>query len=252
VSGLGRRLVRLLGIGRRFTVDGVRYTEGGAEPLELALSRKGTGSKQYSVTFTDGSRMQIRATPRREFADLTGPRLLEALRPAMEAVRPGMRALVLRGGTGYVAAWLAGRVGPSGAVVSLEPDEEAARYASKRYRLENTAFEQGWLEALRGEVDGAFDAVFAVEAIWTGDTAAEVLRESWRLVGSDGWLIAGGPRERVGSDDGPLSFTTESLRELILEAVREEASGAGGEDRVALLGGDDGAWVMGAVRREGA
>lgn len=234
---------------RRTVVDGVRYTESGAESLDRALSRRGRGFKEYRVAFPDGSRMRIRATPRREYADLSGPRLLDALRPADQALRPGMRALVLRGGTGYVAEWLARLVGPSGAVVSVEPDEEAARFAQRRYRLPNVAYEEGWLEALRGEADGAFDAVIAVEAAWVGDDPVAIVREGWRLVAEEGWLLVGGPVGEA-AEDGPLPMSPGSLHALVAAALQGALPAEYPEIPPPPADAPAPAWVVAAVRRQ--
>src|SRR5688572_7706178 len=68
-----RRTMGLLG---SVTADGVVFREFTPEPLPRALGRKGPGFKDYRVLFPDGTKMLIRATPRRVFADLApAPRL---------------------------------------------------------------------------------------------------------------------------------------------------------------------------------
>lgn len=176
-------------------MDGVRYREVTAEPLRHALSRKGPGFKEFDATFparAGGGTMRIRCTPRRVFADLspTGGRLSAVCEAAAGWLRPGMRVLILEGGTGDAAAFVAGRVAPSGAVVSLERDEESVAYAQRRYRLANVSHEVGGIEGLAGETDGAFGAVIAVES---GPEAAEgsagELGEVWRVVAPGGWAM---------------------------------------------------------------
>ena len=56
---------------------------------------------------------------------------------------------------------LAARVGPSGAVVALDPDHESIRYARRRYTDSNIAWEIGGIGSLEGELDGSFDVVIA-------------------------------------------------------------------------------------------
>src|SRR4029078_2618609 len=102
--------------------DGVRYREATIEPLRHALSRKGRGFKEYDAAFPDGHAMRIRCTASRVFADLSTPRLAPVYERAEPLLRPGMRVLILGGGTGDAGAFIAGRVAPSGAVVSLERD----------------------------------------------------------------------------------------------------------------------------------
>lgn len=252
MSRLLRTLQGIMGLHRRLIVDRVRYAEVTGEPLHRAISRKGSGFKEYMVTFADGSRMRIKATARREYADLSGPRALDLVRRISEAVLPGTRALVLRGGTGWIAQWLAGRVGPSGAVVSLEPDDEAARFAARRYRLPNVAFERGGLEALGGETEGGFRAVLAIEALDLAADEISVLAELWRLVEPGGWMLvacaADAPDEAEGGNGRVCS--PERLRGLLEELARRPD---GDPDKaaapVSMLSCDGGAWTAGVIRR---
>src|SRR5689334_8792265 len=126
---LGNRLRHLLGFRQSFRIAGVRYRELSPESLRHALSRSGPGFKDYDATFADGTTMRVRCTRHRAFADLVAPRLLEVYQLAVRRIKPGMRILIPHGGTGYAGAWAAGRVAPSGAVVSLESDEESVTYA---------------------------------------------------------------------------------------------------------------------------
>lgn len=192
---LGGRVRYLLGLRRTIRAGPVRYRERTAEPLRHALSRKGTGAKEYDAHFDEGPPMRIHATARRIYADLAGPRLLSHFQSASEWLTPGMRVLLLEGGTGYAAEWVTERVGPSGAVVSLDRDEEAVVFARRRYRLPHVAYEHGGLEALSGETDGAFDAVFAVDALERSEDLSRALGELWRVVGQGGWLLVAAPTE---------------------------------------------------------
>lgn len=188
-----RQQVRLLlGLRDSVTVEGVRYVERTHEPLRRAISRKGKGYKDYEVTFRSGERMRIRFTPDRVYGDLIGGSALALYRPADEQIRPGMRLLVLGAGTGYGAAWLATRVGPSGAIVALEEDGESSHYASRRYDLPNVAFERGSTEALGGELDGSFDGVVAVGVLTEQALRNGRIAELWRVLKPGGWMIVGG------------------------------------------------------------
>jgi len=227
----------LFGLHRRIVVDGVRYTERSAETLRRALTRRGSGRKDYDVVFPGGESMRIRVTPEREYADLVGAKLRPVYALVEPLIRPGMRVLDAAAGTGYGAAWLAERIGPSGALVALDRDRESVRYAAARYRASNAAFECGWLDALAGETDGSFDGVLCCDAIRAGDDPEKALRELWRLVGPGGWLLlaapaAGNDTPRTG--DSPHTFTSPQLVELVRAAVgavdREEPASDGKAD----------------------
>jgi len=204
---LGGRVRHLLGLRRTIRAGPVRYRERTAEPLRHALSRKGSGAKEYDAHFSEGPPLRIHATARRIYADLAGPRLLSHFQSASEWLTPGMRVLLLEGGTGYAAEWVADRVGPSGAVVSLDRDEESVVFARRRYHLPHVAYELGGLETLSGETDGAFDAVFAVDALDRTGDLPRVLGELWRVVGEDGWLLIAAP-----TDGGSVAARGEAER----------------------------------------
>ncbi|MEX2218774.1 MAG: class I SAM-dependent methyltransferase [Phycisphaerales bacterium] len=211
---LGDQLRRLLGLRRRIDAPGVRYRERTSEPLRRALSRKGEGAKEYEALFPDGGPpLRICATARRIYADLVGPRLLPVYRRAADWVTPGLRILLLEGGTGYAAEWVARQAGPSGAIVSLDRDEESTLFARRRYPYPNIAFETGGLESLSGETDGAFDAVFAVDALGPADDLTRALAELWRVVGEGGWLLAAVPIQ-------PGSQTAQAEAARLSEAIR--------------------------------
>ncbi len=193
---LRHRLRALLGIRRSFRVDGFYYKETSPELLWRALSRKGSGSKEFRVTFPDRSKMLIHCAPDRVYADAVGPLLLPVYQRAATMIRPGMRALDLSCGTGYGAAWLARQVGPSGAVVAVNPDQESIAYAQKRYAPfapQNVAFEIGDVNALHGETDGGFDAVFSLGCLHLLADDQGFLAELWRVVAPGGWMLIGVP-----------------------------------------------------------
>ncbi len=205
--GAGRLTRRVLGLRQSFTVGGVRYREVTTEPLRSALSRKGSGAKEYDATFGDGATMRIRCTAERVYPDVGAPPTgwfrwaARACERAGPLVRPGSRVLVIPGGTGAIGAWLGGRAGPSGAVVALDPDAESIRYAQKRYGAPNVAFECAGISALAGETDGSFGAVLALGATALSPTEAGVPRSLWRLVGPGGWMLIGAPRPANASPD---------------------------------------------------
>lgn len=187
----------LLGLKRTFEVEGIRYTERTSEPMHRAISRRGLGRKEFEVRFPDGTVQRIRCTPTRVYADISGPELLQCYAQAEPFVRPGMRVLDAATGTGYGAAWLTERVGPSGAVVAVSRDRESIRYAQARYRASNVAFEVGWTDALAGEIDGAFGGVVACAALTPADDPAAVVAEWWRLVTPGGWMLVVAPVRRA-------------------------------------------------------
>ena len=170
--------------------DGVRYRP---------RARRSGDVRVYEVSFPahdveDTHRMRIRCTPVRIYHDLTpGAARLDVYSRLCERVRPGDRVLELGGGTGAGAAWLAERVGPYGAVVSLETDTESVRFARRRYTNIPVSFEQGWAESLAGEVDGAFDAVIVIDpradhGVRPAPAASQLIDTLWRLVRPGGML----------------------------------------------------------------
>lgn len=216
----------LLGLRRRFEVDGVRYTERNSEPLHRAISRRGAGRKEFEARFPDGSVQRIRCTPTRVYADISGPELLPCYKIAEQLLRPGMRVLDAAAGTGYGAAWLVERAGPSGAVVALHRDRESIRYAQARYHADNIAFEVGWTEALAGEIDGAFDGVIACAALTPSDDAAAALKEWWRLVAPNGWMLVVAPVRKTDARTGEPSPASESATPPAQSASTGPASDA--------------------------
>ena len=217
----------LLGLRERLVIDGVRYRELSPESLRRALSRRGPGHKDYAVRFPAGRRMRIRVTPWRSYEDLTGPVLLPLYERVETMIRPGSRVLALRAGTGYAAAWLAQRAGPSGAIVSIDDDEESVRYARWRCPADNIAFEfsrHAPHDDLRGETDGAFQAALLVHAVRASDDAESMLAECMRVVENGGFVYLAAPTragdELPASRDpcDPMPMTRESMTELIARA----------------------------------
>lgn len=208
---------------RTFVVDDVRYRERTTEPLHRALSARGSGYKDYDVLFANQAPVRIRCTPQRMYADIGGPSVVAPYRLSDPIIRPGMRVLDARCGTGCGAAHTAARVGPSGAVVALDPDHESVRYARRRYRAPNISFEIGGIESTGGELDGAFDAVLAVDWIRPGMETARDLATLWRVLAPGGPLLLVQPLPaagRPGGDSpqatpGPVRLTTPQLRDLL-------------------------------------
>lgn len=181
------------------TIDGVRYRERSRHSKPAGASRE-PGERAYEVRFGDGQTMRIRSTTRRVFDDLIGGQLATLYERAAGELRPGSRVLDLACGTGAGAATLAGLVGPSGSVVALDHDTESIRFARRRYREPNIAFEIGGVETLDGEPDGSFDAVFVVlgsdELLAAAPLAVRrVLRRGGRIV----VVLPDGERDRVGA-----------------------------------------------------
>lgn len=175
-------IARFVGLRRSLLVDGVRYIEREPTPLRRALSARGQGSKDFDVRFPDGESIRIHCSAKRIYADLMPDPRLPLYRFSQRWVRPGMRVLELGCGTGAGSMLLSLLTGPSGSVVSLDPDGESVRFARRRYPQPNLAFEIGAGDALRGELDGAFDAAFLDARLLTH------LPEVWRCLAPDGSL----------------------------------------------------------------
>lgn len=176
---------------RSVTVQGVRYEELEAVPLRRALAR-GMG-KRYRVRFPGGAKMVFEVSGGRPIADLLGSGDLGEFTLVDPLMRPGDRVLLLHAGTGHGGAWLSERLGPTGALVALEPDAASVRYARHRYQPMNTALEVCDLHspttapaALSGELDGAFDAIVHRRLPGEGPQRAAQLAECWRLLSPGG------------------------------------------------------------------
>jgi SAM-dependent methyltransferase len=225
------RLRALLGLRRAFRENGVYYKETGTELLWRALSRKGSGSKEYRVTFPppDRSKLLIHCTADRIYADAMGPLMLPHYQRAVAMIRPGMRVLDMPCNTGYAAAWLAEQVGPSGAVVAIDPDTESITYAQKRYasgKARNVAFEIGDASSLAGETDGSFDAVLAIGGLARLGEFAGVVKELWRVVAPGGWMLVGVPAAVFPSAPS-FPGSAGELIDAITRAAGPLAGGAG-------------------------
>ncbi|HHN78961.1 MAG TPA: hypothetical protein ENK11_09870, partial [Phycisphaerales bacterium] len=117
----------MLGLRRRFVVEGVRYKETDAVPLDRALSSKKRGEKRYEVRFPAGRSMTIHCTTRRRYADLMDVPELRSIAFGENLVRPGSRVLVLGVGTGAPARLIAEWIGPHGGLVAIDHDNESIR-----------------------------------------------------------------------------------------------------------------------------
>jgi len=215
-----------LGLRRTIHAGGARYIETNSEPLRRALSRRGSGSKEFIVEFADGYRHLIHCTPHRVYADIMEPRLLPCYEMLLSCLRPGMRALDFGCGTGYGSAWLVDVVGPSGAVVALDRDLESIVYAQRRYAAPNAAFEVGWTNALSGETDGAFDVVVSLDAFREDDDPHAVVRELWRVLRPGGWMLIVtpaplGPASKNGPG-APRAFEPRELSDLVKRACEDQ------------------------------
>lgn len=204
----GGLLRRVLGLRRRIEVNGVRYRETQAVPIDRALSPRGKGVKRYEVRFPTGRAMPINATATRRYADLMDVPELRSIVLAERFFRPGSRVLILGCGTGGLADRISGWIGPHGGIVAIEHDNESVRFARRRYPLAHTSFERGGHDLLGGEIDGSFDAVVVVEA-WLRQTGrhAEACIEAWRVTGPGGRLVLIGDNADQLLKGVPLSET---------------------------------------------
>ncbi len=187
-SSLAALAGKLLPLRKVIQVQGVRYHEKTREPLTRALSKRGKGSKEYQVIFPNARKMHISATRSRKFEDLSGPGDLTVENQVARFIKPGWRTLIIDAGTGAMASRFSRAVGPSGAVVSLEPDQQAARFSMLRYPLDNVAHEQGTHKQLIGEIDGSFNAVISITNPITNQLDIDNLKPLRRLVSPDGLL----------------------------------------------------------------
>ncbi|MFI4882887.1 MAG: class I SAM-dependent methyltransferase, partial [Phycisphaerales bacterium JB064] len=190
-SRLWRWLIALTRTRRVALIQGVRYEELDAMPLRRALSR-GLG-KRYRVRFAGGAKMVFEVSGSRPIADLLGAGDLGEFSVIDPLMRPGDRVLLLHAGTGHGPAWLSERLGPTGALVALEPDPASVRYARHRYNPANTALEVCDLSgaiatpaALTGELDGAFDGIIHRRLPAPGPQRSAQLAECWRLLAPGG------------------------------------------------------------------
>lgn len=238
---LKHRARRLLGVRRGFKVDGVYYKETTPELLSRALSRRGRGEKEYRATFPDGTKMLIHCSARRPYADIMGPVVLPHYQRAQAMIRPGMRVLALPCGTGNAVAWLADRVGPSGAVVALDHDNESITYALRRYPRPNVAFEIGDAGALAGEVDGSFTAAFVVQ-LDPDRIDLTMLPEVWRVVAPGGWVLLACPAE---TPRGPIDQVVRALQ----PTPPAEPGGAPAPPQVDWLSSDDEGFHIAVIRK---
>ncbi|GIK17897.1 MAG: methyltransferase domain-containing protein [Leptolyngbya sp. PLA2] len=240
--GLLAALARLLPRRPGVVIDGVRYVER-FRPGALRIGRARV--REYDVRFPDGDRARIRCTPRRQYADLVGDWPLIPYRVAATRIRPGMRILDARCGTGCGAALLAEAVGPSGAVVALETDGESIRYARRRYPAPVIAFELDDHASLHGELDGAFDAVVAVGALRAGADHAADAAELWRVVAPGGWLLLVAPTvERTARDDDEPGRPAPLDEPALLALLRDLPDLERAVQAAALGAGRAGAWAF--------
>jgi hypothetical protein len=233
-----------LGIRRGLHAGPCYYKELTSERLGRALAArrsgaKGTpGFKDYRVTFAGGSKMIIRCTRERCYADLMGDEGLYRYARIGEILRPGSRVLEIASQpmtTGYTGAWLAQMAGDSGAVVSLMPDEQGARFASRRYPAPNLSLEHvppgddhgaaAIAQTLAGETDGAFHAVVHLGLPAEPRHRDQLMRELWRVLAPGGWMLAG-----VRLTDDPADEAVQSLRRHLAsmgQVVESTDGGAG-------------------------
>ena len=191
-GSLLQRIGIALGVRRTITVDGVRYRERSSDSLRRALSPSGRGFKEYDVTFPAGKPMTIAATRRRIFDDLAPIPRARMYAHATDLITPGDRVLDAACNTGAGANLLAQLVGPSGAVVATDQDNQAIRFARRRYARPNVAYEIGPPTPVAGETDAAFDITVAIDAV-TPENAAALLPELARVTRPGGAILLSAP-----------------------------------------------------------
>lgn len=217
-----------LGIRRGLHTGTCYYKELTSERLGRALAARrttpdgatGNGFKDYRVTFESGSKMVIRCTRDRCYADLMGAVGLHRYARIQSILRPGSRVLEICTApmtTGYTAAWLAHMTGDSGAVVSITPDEQGARFAARRYDAPNLSIEHiipaddfgtaAIAQTLAGETSGAFHAIVHLGLPAEPRHRDPLMRELWRVLAPGGWLLAG-----IKLTDDPGDDAIQSLR----------------------------------------
>jgi protein-L-isoaspartate O-methyltransferase len=215
-----------LGIRRGLHANTCYFKELTSERLSRALAARRSGGdgtpgfKDYRVTFGDGSKMVIRCTRQRCYADLMGDDGLHRYARVGHILRPGSRVLEVCSEpmtTGYTGAWLAHMTGESGAVVSIIPDEQGARFAARRYELPNLSVEPitpgddhgaaAIAQTLAGETNGAFHAIVHLGLPTEPRHRDALMRELWRVLAPGGWMLAG-----VRLSDDPADEAVQSLR----------------------------------------
>ena len=216
-------------------INGVRYEELDPMPLRRALSR-GLG-KRFRVRFQGGAKMVIDVSGTRPIADLMGTADLGEFSIIDPLMRPGDRVLLLHAGTGYGGEWLSNRLGPTGALVALEPDSASVRYARHRYNSANTAMEACELHApsppasLAGELDGAFDGIIHRRLPADSPVRSAHLAEAWRLLAPGGALavlLASPSGHHDPREDPRLPELESALKDL----AREQPPGIERMERV--------------------
>jgi|GEM_PF-761784 len=223
------RFTRTLGLTRnKVVIESVIYRERTTTSLRRTLSLTGSGVKEYDVEFPNRSaamqsqqypwreKMRIRYTRNRVFADLGNDPRVQFADQLKELIKPGFRVLELGCGTGSSSRQLAELVGPSGGVVAIDRDGESIRYARQRHRRDHLGFELGWLDTLEGELDGAFDAVLAVDLFRdAGDDPAKsrAVSSLWRVVNPGGVIGV------MSTDQTMLASITDRLGALGVEMI---------------------------------
>ena len=210
-----KRFARYIGLYKRTITmpDGVRYRERSGVSIRRALSEHGSGVKEYDVRFpwvdSEGRRgLRIRYTASRLFGDVGHDPRTVLYSQALGLITPGLRVLELGCGTGSGSAILTEAVGPSGGLVAIDRDGQAIRFARQRHRSGHCGFENGWIENLQGEIEGAFDAVVVVDPLRGINESAEgifAIVEITRLVRSGGSLVV------IASQKGDLEVLSEGF-----------------------------------------
>jgi len=165
-----KRFVRYIGLHKRVITmpDGVKYRELSGISIRRAISEHGPGYKRFDVRFpwvdSEGRRgLRIRYTASRVYGDVGHDPRTTLYAQVQDLITPGFRVLEVGCGTGSGSAMLAQFVGPSGGVVAVDRDGQAIRFARMRHQSDHCGFELDWIEAVNGEISGAFEAVVGVD-----------------------------------------------------------------------------------------
>ncbi|MBI3801198.1 MAG: methyltransferase domain-containing protein [Deltaproteobacteria bacterium] len=147
-----------------------------------------------------------------------GQMLIEEL-----AIRPGEKVLDVGSGTGLLAEYVAGLVGPTGAIIGVDPLPLRIALAQAKGRA-NLSFKVGTADDLREFPEAGFDVVYLNAVFHWLPEKLEPLRQIYRVLKKGGRLGLS-----TGSKDHPNQLQTIKAQVLAREPYSRylEASGGG-------------------------